>query len=148
MEVILKEDVKGVGRAGQIVKVSEGYARNFLFPGKKAVEATAGAVKQVKMQADQKQEKKHDEEQYLRQLASKLDGVEVTIKKKAADDDKLFGSVSEADIADELKKLGYDLDKKSIVLEGHIKELGAKTIKVRFRHDIESKIKLWIVKDK
>ncbi len=148
MEVILKEDVKGVGKAGQVVKVSEGYARNFLFPGKKAVEATPGAIKNIKLQADQKTEKKHEEEQYLRQLASKLDGVEVTIKKKAAEDDKLFGSVSESDIVDELKKLNYNLDKKSIALSGHIKELGMKNVTVRLRHDIEAKIKVWIVKDK
>ena len=148
MEVILKENVKGIGRAGEIVKVSEGYARNFLFPSKKAMPATAGAVKDVQLKESRKEEKAKDEDKYFRQLATKLDGVEITIKKKASDDDKLFGSVTEADIADELKKAGFELDKQSIVLEGHIKELGLKTITVKFRHNIETKIKVWVIKDK
>jgi large subunit ribosomal protein L9 len=148
MEVILKEDIKNIGKAGQVVKVSEGYARNFLFPGKKAVQATAGAIKQMQTQSAQKKEKQNEEEQYLRQLASKIDGIEVVIKKKAAEDGKLFGSVSDADIVDELKKLNYDIDRKSIIIDGHIKEIGMKTVTVRFRHDIEAKIKIVITKDK
>jgi large subunit ribosomal protein L9 len=148
MEVILKENVKGIGRAGDIVKVSEGYARNFLFPSKKAVPATAGAVKDVQLKESRKEEKAKDEDKYFRQLATKLDGVEITIKKKASDDDKLFGSVTEADIADELKKAGFELDKQSIVMEGHIKELGLRTVTVKFKHGIETKIKVWVIKDK
>lgn len=148
MEVILKEDIKNIGKAGQVVKVSKGYARNFLFPGKKAVQATAGAIKQMQTQSAQKKEKQNEEEQYLRQLASKIDGIEVVIKKKAAEDGKLFGSVSDADIVDELKKLNYDIDRKSIIIDGHIKEIGMKTVTVRFRHDIEAKIKIVITKDK
>ncbi|MGD0566073.1 MAG: 50S ribosomal protein L9, partial [Candidatus Goldiibacteriota bacterium] len=88
------------------------------------------------------------EDKYFRQLATKLDGVEITIKKKASDDDKLFGSVTEADIADELKKAGFELDKQSIVMEGHIKELGLRTVTVKFKHGIETKIKVWVIKDK
>jgi large subunit ribosomal protein L9 len=148
MEVILKENVKGLGKAGEIVKVSEGHARNFLFPSKKAVPATAGAVKDVRQKESGRVEKANDEEKYFRQLASKIDGVEITIRKKAAEDDKLFGSVSEADIAEELKKAGYELDKQSIILDGHIKELGMKVVEVRFKHNIESKIKVWVIKDK
>jgi large subunit ribosomal protein L9 len=148
MEVILKENVKGIGRTGDIVKVSEGYARNFLFPSKKAVPATAGAVKDAKLKETHKEEKSRDEDQYFRQLATKLDGVEISIRKKASDDDKLFGSVSESDIADELKKAGYELDKQSIILDGHIKELGLRNVTVRFKHNIETKIKVWVIKDK
>jgi large subunit ribosomal protein L9 len=148
MEVVLKVDVKGVGRAGQVVKVSEGYARNFLFPGKRAVAATPGVVKELKAMVERKKEKMSDEETALRALAAKLVDVEITIRKKASDDDKLFGSVSDQDIADELTKQGYKVGKHDVVLDDHIKELGMKNVNLKFKFDITSKIKLWVVKDK
>ena len=148
MEVMLKTDVKGIGRAGQVIKVSEGYARNFLLPSNKAVIATPGVIKELQAQLTRKKEKVSDEETFLKEQAAKLAAVEITIKKKAHDDEKIFGSVTEAEIADELAKQGFKVGKHDVVLGGHIKELGMKTVDLKFKYDIQAKIKLWVVKDK
>ncbi|MCE5299604.1 MAG: 50S ribosomal protein L9 [Spirochaetia bacterium] len=148
MEVILKEDVKGVGKTGQVVKVSEGYARNFLFPGKKAVVANAGALKEIQEMAKRKEVKTGEEEQKLRAQAEKLASVEITIVKKAADDNKIFGSVTEAEIAEELRKKGFVVDKTEVILDGHIKELGSKAVTLKFKHDITAVIRVLITKEK
>jgi len=148
MEVMLKTDVKGIGRAGQVINVSEGYARNFLFPSNKAVIATPGVIKELQAKLARNKEKVSDEEAHLRDLSGRLADVEITIKKKAHDDGKLFGSVTEAEIADELSRQGYKVDKHDVVLEGHIKELGMKMVNFKFKYDIPAKIKLWVVKEK
>ncbi len=148
MEVMLKVDVKGVGRAGQVIKVSEGYARNFLFPSNKAVTATPGVIKELQAKLERKKEKVSDEEIFLKEQAAKLAVVEITIKKKAHDDGKIFGSVTEAEIADELVKQGFKVDKHEVALDGHIKELGIKTVGLKFKHEIAAKIKLSVIKEK
>ena len=148
MEVMLKVDVKGVGRAGQVIKVSEGYARNFLFPTNKAVAATPGVIKELQAKLERKKEKLSDEEVFLKEQAVKLAVVEITIKKKAHDDGKIFGSVTEAEIADALTAQGFKVDKHDVDLEGHIKELGIKTINLKFKHEIAAKIKLSVIKEK
>jgi large subunit ribosomal protein L9 len=147
MEVILKEEIKNLGKAGQVVKVNDGYARNYLLPSGKAVIATEKGVKAVQEQVKQKQEKISAEEQAVKDLTEKLNSVEITLKKLASDDDKLFGSVTEAEIADELKKAGYAVDKTSIALEKHIKELGVFSVPLKFKFDRQAKVKLWIVRE-
>jgi large subunit ribosomal protein L9 len=148
MEVMLKVDVKGVGRAGQVIKVSEGYARNFLFPSNKAVVATPGVIKELQAKLERKKEKVSDEEVFLKAQAVKLAAVEITIKKKAHDDGKIFGSVTESEIADELIKQGFKVDKHEVALDGHIKDLGIKTVNLRFKHEITAKIKLSVTREK
>jgi len=147
MEVILRENVKKLGKAGDVVKVSDGYARNFLLPKKIAVEATKKSMESVQEQFRKKQAKLKEEEKKAADSAEKLSGAEVTIKKLASEDDKLFGSVTEADIAEELKKQGFETDKSNIELEKHIKELGVFDVPVRFRQGAEAKIKVWVVRD-
>lgn len=148
MEVMLKTDVKGIGRAGQVINVSEGYARNFLFPSNKAVAATPGVIKELQAKLVRKKEKLSDEEVFLKEQSAKLASVEITIKKKAHDDGKIFGSVTEAEIAEELVKQGFKVGKHEVVLDGHIKELGIRMINLKFKHEIEAKIKLSVVKEK
>jgi large subunit ribosomal protein L9 len=145
MEVILKEDVKGLGKSGEIVKVNDGYARNFLLPSKKAVPATDGNAKMVKEQARKKQEKAKQEDDLAAAAAGKLSGVEITVKKKASEDNKLFGSVSESDIADELKKLGHQVEKSNIRLEKHIKEPGLFRVAVHFKGEAEAQVKVKVI---
>jgi large subunit ribosomal protein L9 len=148
MEVMLKVDVKGVGRAGQVIKVSEGYARNFLFPSNKAVVATPGVIKELQAKLERKKDKVSDEEAFLKEQALKLASAEITIKKKAHDDGKIFGSVTESEIADELVKQGFKVDKHEVALDGHIKDLGIKTVNLKFKHEITAKIKLSVIKEK
>ena len=147
MEVILKESVKKLGKAGDVVKVADGYARNFLFPKSKAIPVTEKNIKAIQEQFKKKQEKMKEEEVKVNEAVEKLSGVEVTIKKLASEDDKLFGSVSESDIADELVKQGVEVDKSSVVLEKHIKELGVFKVPIRFKQGAEAQIKVWVVRD-
>lgn len=142
MDVILKEDVKNLGKAGQVVKVSEGFARNFLFPANKAVVATENGVKAIQESVKRKEEKSKEEENKAREAAAKLIGKEVTIRKKAAEDNRLFGSVAEGDIAAEINKLGFSVDKSMISMPKHIKETGHHEVVVKFGHAIEARVKL------
>jgi large subunit ribosomal protein L9 len=146
MEVILKEDLKNLGKAGDIVKVSEGYARNFLFPAKKAVPSTEGAVKNVQAQVKKKEDRQKASDSLAAGAAEKLAGVEIIIKKKASTDGKLFGSVSESDVAAELAKLGHKVDKTGIRMDKHIKEPGTYEVIVHFKGAAEAKIKLRVEK--
>lgn len=145
MEVILKEAVKGLGKAGDIVRVNDGYARNFLLPSKKAVPATEGNTKMVQEQARKRQEKAKHEDNLAAEAAGRLAGVELTIKRKASEDNKLFGSVSEADIAEELKKLGHQVEKSNIRLEKHIKEPGLFKVTVHFKGEAEAQVKVKVI---
>jgi large subunit ribosomal protein L9 len=144
MEVILKEAVRNLGNAGDVVKVSEGYARNFLFPSNKAVPATGNGIKSVQDQIKKKQDKIKKEDDLAAASADKMQGLEITIKKRASEDNKLFGSVTEVDIAKELQKLGHAVDKSNIKMEKHIKEPGSYDVTVHFRHDAEAKIKIYV----
>lgn len=146
MEVILKEDVKNLGRAGDVVKVSEGHARNFLFPAKKAVPVTGGALKAVQEQVKKKEEKVKAEYSAAEEAAKKLSNIEVLIKKKASEDGKLFGSVSEGDVAAELEKIGHKVDKSNVKMEKHIKEPGTYEVKVHFKGQAEAMIKVRVEK--
>jgi len=147
MEVILKQDVKNVGKAGQIVKVSDGYARNFLMPRGLVARVTEGGVKFIQEQEKRKYVKMSEEEKKINETLQKMSGLEITIKKLAGEDDKLFGSVSETDISEEIAKHGIEVDKKHIVLEKHIKELGLFNVPVIFKENFETRIKLWVVRE-
>lgn len=144
MEVILKEDIKGVGKKGEVINVKEGYAKNFLFPGKKAVLASEGEKK--KIESDKEAEKRKEEklkEEY-RKTASQINDKEITMKVKAGKDGKTFGSITHKDIGDEIeKKFNIKIDKKKITLsEEHIKKTGTYIAEVKFAQDIKAKVKV------
>jgi large subunit ribosomal protein L9 len=142
MKVILQKDVKNIGKVGDLVPVSEGYARNFLFPRKLALEATEKKVKEwehLKRVAEVKKKKAVDER---KQLLSKLSGVAVKFKVTAADSEKIFGSVTTADISDQLEKEGFSIDKRDIHLEETIKVLGTHKATVKFGEGLETVIQI------
>ena len=147
MEVILKENIKNLGKAGEIVKVNEGYARNFLIPHGKAVIATDKGVKELQDKVKRKQELVSGEETKVKELAAKLNGREIILTKKASEDNKLFGSVTEVEIAEELKKIGFESEKHNIIMEKHIKETGTYTVPVKFKFNQEAKVKVTILKE-
>ncbi len=142
MEVILKEDVKNLGKAGDVVKVSEGYARNFLFPSKKAVPVTEGAVKAALEQQKKKKEKTAAELEAAAKAAKSIAGTTVVVAKRASPDGKLFASVTEVDVAAELAKAGIDVDKNKIKMGKHIKEPGEYKVVVHLKGDAEAEIKV------
>ena len=132
MKVILQQDVKGQGKKGQMVEVSDGYGRNFLLPRKLAVEATAENVNTMKMQDKAKAARLAEEKAAAQALAERLEGVQVKIKARAGQGGKLFGSITSKEISEELKaQFGLDVGKSKIVLSDPIKSFGSFEVKSR-----------------
>jgi large subunit ribosomal protein L9 len=141
MKVILTADVKGQGKKDQIVNVSDGYARNFLFPKKLAVPADAGALNDVKNKEAAKQHKIDVEKQQAMDIAEKLKAITVKFVYAAGPDKKLYGSVTAKDISEELKKKhGIDIDKRKITLSEPIKSFGDFKADVKLYTDVSGKI--------
>ncbi|MFH1428939.1 MAG: 50S ribosomal protein L9 [Candidatus Margulisiibacteriota bacterium] len=147
MKVILKNDVPKVGNKGQVIDVSAGYARNFLLPQNLALEATAHNMvrfEEIK-KVEAKYLAKHREEAKV--IADKIEKISCTLKVKAGEADKLFGSVTSQDIQDILQKEGVEIDKKLIEIEKPIKELGLYHVPIRLTSDIMPKLKVLVVKE-
>ncbi|MDR1438926.1 MAG: 50S ribosomal protein L9 [Clostridiales bacterium] len=143
MKVILKEEVKGLGKKEDMVNVSDGYARNFLFPRGIAVEATKDNLNIMKTRKDAEKTKSDRERAHAESLAAKISGLELAIKCKAGAHAQLFGSITSKDIADELKaKFGLDVDKKKIALDEPLKTLGEHIVGVRLHKGITAKLKV------
>ena len=147
MEVILKEEMKGLGKALELVKVKNGYAHNYLFPRGMAVLATTGARKQLEQERALAEARAKQERAQWQTVADKLQNVSVTIASRVAEGEKLYGSVTAQDIAIKLKETGRDIDRKNILLVEPIKQLGMYTVKIQLHRDVEAKIKLWVISD-
>ncbi len=145
MKVFLKEDVKNLGRIGEVVSVSDGYARNYLFPKKLAVEADTKNVKEFEHNKRIIQEKAARIRAEMKSVAEKLSSVSLTIRAKAGEEEKLFGSVTNMDIAEALKEAGYEIDKKKIVLSEPIKRLGEYSVEVKVDAEISARVKVNVV---
>ena len=140
MKVILLCDVKGQGKKDQIVDVSDGYARNFLFPQKKAVPADAKATNELKSKEEAKQFKINEDRKAASALAEKINGTKIEIVMGHGADGRLYGSVTSKDIAEELKKkIAQDVDKRKIVLKDTIKAYGAYDVEIKILADISAK---------
>ena len=145
MIVILNRDVKGTGKAGDIVKVSDGYARNMLIPKGYAKEATEGNVRNLEKQKALAAEKKAEEKAAAQALAEKINAASVTIKTKAGEGGRIFGSITSKDIADALadqKKLA--VDKKKIQLDNPFKQSGEMTVDIRLYPEVMAKLKVTV----
>lgn len=148
MKVIFIEDVPNVARVGQTRVVADGYARNFLLPRKLAVIANSQAAVAIESQLKKKIKQRELEEAEMAALAEKIDGIEITIRAKVGESDKLYGSVTGADIAEELSQsAGYEIDKRKIELAEPIRQVGSHDVTVRFTHDITAIIKVNVISD-
>ncbi len=137
MKVVLLCDVKGQGKKDQIVNVSDGYARNFLFPQKKAIPADAKATSELKSKEESKQFKISEERKAAQALADKIKGVEIEIVMGHGQDGRLYGSVTAKDIAEELKRVvGQDVDKRKIQLKESIRAYGKHSVTIKILSDI------------
>jgi len=141
MKIILLQEVKSLGKKGDIKEVSDGYARNFLLPKKLAAFATPEAIKKAEIDKIKQAQTKQDELEKYRQLAEKLKNLEITIAAKEKDG-KLFGSVSAKEIAKELKNKNFDITEKSIKIDEAIKKIGNYKIKIELDHQIAVEIKI------
>jgi large subunit ribosomal protein L9 len=143
MVVILTMDVKGLGRAGDVVKVNDGYARNFLFPKAMATPATEGNIKNVEKQKKAIEEKRAKELAAAKALAGKIDALSVKIVTKSGDSGRLFGSITSKDIADALKaQHRIDIDKRKIVLDSPIKNVGEASVEIKLYHEVSAMLKV------
>lgn len=146
MKVILTEDVKSLGKKGEIVDVSDGYARNFIIPKKKGLEATAANLNNLKLQKANDEKIAQENLDAAKALAEKIEAGLVTVPIKAGEGGKLFGAVSSKEIAAAFKaQTGIELDKKKIVLDEPIKEIGTHTVRVKLHKDVQANLKVDVV---
>lgn len=145
MKVILKEDIKGVGKKGEIINAADGYARNYLFPRGLASKADAGNLAELKEKKDAEKFRKEAEAADALALAKKLHGLSVNFNVKVGEGGRLFGSITSKDIADEIKKQhGFDIDRKKLVLKDPIKSAGTYMVEAKIYPEISVKLKVCV----
>ena len=142
MEVILRETIDSLGRAGQVVKVANGYARNYLLPRKLAYLATPGNLKVIESERQSLLRKEAKEKGDAEKLKEMLDTVEIVVRRKVGEQDALYGSVTNSDVAEELEKKGFEVEKRKIHMGDHIKNVGEFSIAIRLFKDVTAHVKL------
>jgi len=147
MEVILKEDVAKLGSRGEVVKVAEGYGRNYLLPRKLAIEASAGnkaVIEQMKAAAVRRSAK---EKAQAEELAKQFDGLSVSFLRRSGEHDQLFGSVTSGDIAEALEKKSFNIDRRKVQLHEPLRTLGEFTVPIKLHKDVTAHLKVVIEKE-
>jgi large subunit ribosomal protein L9 len=147
MQVILLEDVPSLGKAGDQVKVSDGYGRNYLIPHKKAMLATEKSLKAVQHQKREVQQRMGKAKKDAERLAQQIQTLSCTLTKTVGESGKLFGSVTSMEIETYLKENGIDLDRKKILLEEPIKNLGLFTVPIKLHPEVTAHLKVWVVQE-
>lgn len=147
MEVILLDSVPNLGDRGAMVKVKPGYARNYLFPRRLALPASEANARVFREHQRVLAKRDEVEAGAARQRATKLADVSCTIAVQVGEEDKLYGSVTSADIARSLTEQGHEIDKKQVILEEPIKQLGVYTVDIKLHRDVAAPIKVWVVKE-
>lgn len=142
MEVILREHVDNLGRRGEVVKVADGYARNYLLPRKLAMLVTEGNKKQIEREREKFEAKEAEEQKIAQAMAERIANVEIEIARRVGETDALFGSVTSGDIADALHAKGFDIDKRKLVLHEPIKKLGEFDVPVKLHRDVTANVKV------
>lgn len=148
MEVILKEDVAKLGARGEVVKVAEGYGRNYLLPRKLAIEASKGNKSVIEQMKAASLRRSAKEKTQAEELAKQFDGVSLTFERRSGENDQLFGSVTSGDISDALEKKSFVVDRRKIQLHEPLKTLGEFTISIKLHKDVTTHVKVIIEKEK
>ena len=147
MEVILKEDVAKLGSRGDVVKVAEGYGRNFLLPRKLAIEATSGNKKVIEQMRAAALRRSAKEKAQAEELSKQFDGLSLSFQRRSGEHDQLFGSVTSSDLADALDRKGFNVDRRKIQLHEPLKTLGEFTVPVRLHKEVTAHLKVVIKKE-
>jgi large subunit ribosomal protein L9 len=147
MEVILRDHVEHLGRRGEIVKVADGYARNYLLPRKLALPATDANKKWVERERKIAESRDMEERGAAEAIATRLGVLELTIARKTGENDQLYGSVTNADIAELLAAKGFEIDRRKILLPDPIKTLGQTTVPVKLHRDVTAQVRVTVAKD-
>src|SRR5450631_700519 len=145
MEVILRDHVEHLGKRGEVVKVADGYARNYLLPRKLALLATEGNKQQVERERGKFELKENEEKGVAEALAARIAGAEISIARKVGETQALYGSVTTSDIGEALAAKGFELDRRKIHLAEPIKHLGEFDVPIKLRHDVSVTIKVKVV---
>ena len=146
MEVILRQAVENLGKPGDVVKVSNGYARNFLLPRGVAFEATPGNLKRIAQERERLEAAENERRNAAQALAEKLEQVSLTFSARVGEEGKLFGSVTASDIAHQLEGQGFQIEKRQIDLHEPLKTLGVFRVPVRLHADVKPEVKVWVIK--
>ena len=147
MEVILREHVDNLGRRGEIVKVADGYARNFLLPRKLALPATTGNKKHVERERKIMETREAEEKGQAEGLAARLAAIDISITRRVGDTDQLYGSVTASDIADFLKSKGFEVDRRKLILPEAIKSIGEHAVPLKLHREVTVPLKVKVVKE-
>ena len=148
MEVILREHVDSLGRRGEIVKVADGYARNYLLPRKLALLATAGNKKQIERERGKFEAKEAEEQKLAEAMAERAGALEITIARKVGETEALYGSVTTADIAEALAAEGFEVDRRRLQLVEPIKKLGDFDVPLRLHANVTAHVKVRVVAER
>jgi len=146
-EVLLMADIPDLGSEGDVVTVADGYARNLLFPRKLGAPVSAAARKRLAKMRREREARRQEELERAGEMAKRLENVSCTIPVKTGEDEKLYGSVTAADVSAMLKEQGIDIDKRDLVIDKPIKELGVFNVKVKLHPDVEAGVKVWVVEE-
>jgi large subunit ribosomal protein L9 len=146
MEIILRQAVENLGTTGDVVKVKAGYARNYLLPHGLAYEATPGNLKRIQQERERLEAAENERRGAAQTLAERLEQVSLTFSARVGEEGKLFGSVTAADIAQQLEAQGFHLEKRQIDLHEPIKALGVYRVPVRLHADVKPEIRVWVIK--
>jgi len=147
MEVILREHVDHLGNRGEIVKVSDGYARNYLLPRKLALPATEGNKKHVERERKIMETREADEKGQAEAIAARLAAIDIAIIRRVGDTEQLYGSVTAADIADFLKGKGFEIDRRKLILPEPIKSIGEHNVPLKLHREVTAPLKVRVVKE-
>jgi large subunit ribosomal protein L9 len=147
MEVILREHVDNLGRRGEVVKVAEGYARNFLLPRKLALPVTEASKRQIERERVKFEAKEAEEKKGAEAIAERISAAEITIARRVGENDTLYGSVTAADITEALQKQGIDVDRRKVQLPEPIKQLGQVPVPIKIHRDVTAQVTVKVVKE-
>ena len=147
MEVILREHVDNLGKRGEIVKVADGYARNFLLPRKLALPATEGNRRHVERERKIVEAREANEKAQAEAMAARLAAVDITIARRVGETDQLYGSVTSADIVEVLKEKGFEVDRRKLILPEPIKAVGAHEVPLKLHREVSVPLKVNVVKE-
>jgi len=147
VKLLLKESIKHVGRVGDVVEVSPGYARNYLLPRDLAVEPTPGNVKKIEERRKEIERQERERREQQAALIKQLEGVEVTLERRANEQGHLFGSVSATDIAKALQAQGFNIEPEDVNLPGKLDRIERYTVTIRFAEDLAGDVKVWVAPD-
>jgi large subunit ribosomal protein L9 len=146
MEIILRQAVENLGKPGDVVKVKSGYARNYLLPHGLAYEATPGNLKRIQQERDRLEAAENERRGAAQGIAEKLEQVSLTFSARVGEEGKLFGSVTAADVAQQLEAQGFHIEKRHIDLPEPIKALGVYRVPIRLHADVKPEVRVWVIK--